>query len=86
MKLETVVQYLLEAPRITRENAGMSWVFMQEPPPDGTAMLVWQPPQLGLHMASDGYVWADAEQQFSSAEARGYVRHSSSLLIYSSPI
>lgn len=76
MKLENVVQYLLEAPRITRENAGMSWVFLQDPPSDGTVMLVWQPPQLGSHMASDGYVWADAEQPFSSAEGRGYVRHS----------
>lgn len=75
MKLENVVQYLLEAPRITRENAGMSWVFLQEPPPDGTVMLVWQPPQMGPHMASDGYVWADAEQLFSSSEGRGYVRN-----------
>lgn len=86
MKLENVVQYLLEAPRITRESAGMSWVFLPEPPADGTVMLVWQPPQLGSHMASDGYVWADAEQPFSSAEGRGYVRHSTTLLIRSSPI
>lgn len=71
--LETVVNYLLEAPRITREAAGMSWTFL-DAPQDGTVILVWQPlTQMGTNAASDGYLWADPEQAFSS-EAKGYVR------------
>ncbi|KAL8999227.1 MAG: hypothetical protein Q9169_001892 [Polycauliona sp. 2 TL-2023] len=38
----------------------------------GMMLLVWQPlSKLGIEFASDGYVWADAEQAFSS-EARGH--------------
>lgn len=37
-------------------------------------MLVWQPlAKMGLEFSSDGYVWADAEQAFSS-HPKGYVR------------
>ena len=51
----------------------MNWMYI-DAPPDGTVMLVWQPlAQLGTRFASDGYIWADAEQSFSM-EARGYVR------------
>jgi hypothetical protein len=50
----------------------MHWTFL-EAPPDGTVMLTWQPlAHLGNNFASDGYVWADAEQAFTF-EARGYV-------------
>lgn len=67
------MNYLLEAPRITREAAGMSWTFL-DAPQDGTVMLVWQPlAQMGTSASSDGYLWADPEQAFSS-EAKGYVR------------
>lgn len=67
------MNYLLEAPRITREAAGMSWTFL-DAPQDGTVMLVWQPlAHMGTTAASDGYLWADPEQAFSS-EAKGYVR------------
>lgn len=72
LPLETVTDFLIQAPTITREVAGMSWKFL-DAPPDGSVMLVWQPPQLGTYAASDGYVWADAEQAYSN-EYRGYVR------------
>lgn len=72
VSLETVVEYLLQAPKITRELAAMNWMFLNAPA-DGSVMLVWQPlNQLGTQFASDGYVWADVEQAFSS-EAKGYV-------------
>ncbi|KAI9869881.1 MAG: hypothetical protein M1830_004970, partial [Pleopsidium flavum] len=71
VSLETVVEYLLQAPKITRELAAMNWMFLNAPA-DGSVMLVWQPlNQLGTQFASDGYVWADVEQAFSS-EAKGY--------------
>ena len=73
VELSMVVEYLLQAPLIVRERAAMNWMFL-DAPEDGTVMLVWQPlNQLGTQSASDGYVWADAEQAFSS-EVRGYVR------------
>lgn len=73
VNLEIVVEYLLQAPNVVREKASMTWMFL-DAPEDGTVMLVWQPlNQLGTQSASDGYVWADVEQAFSS-ESRGYVR------------
>lgn len=64
--------YLLEAPKIVRDLQPMQWQFL-ETPPDGTLMLTWQPLEyLGTNFASDGYIWADAEQIFKS-EVRGYV-------------
>ena len=57
---------------IVKERAAMNWMFL-DAPEDGTVMLVWQPlNQLGTQSATDGYIWADAEQAFSS-EVRGYV-------------
>ncbi|KAL4784303.1 hypothetical protein BJX76DRAFT_327650 [Aspergillus varians] len=72
MPTETVVEYLLSAPKIVREAQAMHWTFL-DGPQDGTVMLTWQPlNHLGTNFASDGYVWADAEQAFTF-EARGYV-------------
>ncbi|KAL3478102.1 hypothetical protein BJX99DRAFT_225023 [Aspergillus californicus] len=72
MPTDTVVEYLLSAPKIVREAQPMHWTFL-DGPPDGSVMLAWQPlGQLGTNFASDGYVWADAEQAFTF-EARGYV-------------
>lgn len=72
MPTETVVEYLLSAPKIVREGQPMHWTFL-DGPQDGTVMLTWQPlNHLGTNFASDGYVWADAEQAFTF-EARGYV-------------
>lgn len=55
----------------------MNWVFL-DAPIDGSLMLVWQPlNQVGIHFASDGYIWADAEQAFS-LDSKGYVSVTSS--------
>jgi hypothetical protein len=70
--LEQVVRYLMDAPRIVREEAPMNWMFLTVPQ-DGDVMLVWQPPQMGINPASDGYIWADAETAFQQ-EVGGYVR------------
>ncbi|KAL1966338.1 hypothetical protein VTN77DRAFT_4691 [Rasamsonia byssochlamydoides] len=68
---ETVVDYLISAPKVVRELQPMHWTFL-DGPPDGTTLLTWQPlNHLGTNFASDGYVWADAEQAFTF-EARGY--------------
>ena len=72
VNLDTIVDYLLQAPKIAKEVAPMSWMFL-DAPRDGTLMLVWQAlSQLGTRSASDGYVWADPEQAFSQ-EHKGYV-------------
>ena len=70
--LDTTVEYLLQAPKITREVSSMVWTFLNAPP-DGTVMLVWQPPSLQTRFASDGYVWGDVEKKYVQ-EYRGYVR------------
>ena len=71
VNLDLAVEYLIQAPRIAREVAPMSWQYL-DCPADGEVMLVWQPSQLRNQAASDGFVWADAEAAFSS-EMRGYV-------------
>ncbi|KAI9720630.1 MAG: hypothetical protein M1812_002810 [Candelaria pacifica] len=71
VSIDTVVEYLLSAQRITRELAAMSWTYL-DTPSDGSVLLVWQPlAQLGTNFASDGYVWADPETAFNSP-VRGY--------------
>ncbi|KAF9888033.1 hypothetical protein FE257_009297 [Aspergillus nanangensis] len=71
MPAETVVEYLLSAPKIVREAQPMHWTFL-DGPQDGTVMLTWQPlNHMGTNFASDGYVWADVEQAFTF-ESRGY--------------
>ncbi|OAX84759.1 hypothetical protein ACJ72_00869 [Emergomyces africanus] len=68
---ETAVEYLISAPKVVRELQTVHWMFL-DGPPDGTVILVWQPlNHLGTNFASDGYVWADAEQLYST-EIRGY--------------
>ncbi|KAL2870976.1 uncharacterized protein BJX67DRAFT_343230 [Aspergillus lucknowensis] len=72
MPTDTVVEYLISAPKVVREAQPMHWTFL-DGPQDGTVMLTWQPlNHLGTNFASDGYVWADVEQAFTF-EARGYV-------------
>lgn len=49
----------------------MHWTFL-DGPQDGTVMLTWQSlNHLGTNFASDGYVWADAEQAYTY-DVRGY--------------
>ena len=72
LSLETIVGYLMEAPKIIRDLQPVQWQFL-DPPTDGRLMLVWQPLEyLGTNFASDGYIWGDAEHSFQS-EHRGYV-------------
>ena len=69
--LETIVGYLLEAPKIVRDLQPVQWQFI-EAPAEGTVLLVWQPlDYMGTNMASDGYVWGDAEQ-VAKSDVRGY--------------
>jgi hypothetical protein len=66
------VDYLISAPKIVRELQPVRWMFL-DGPPDGSLLLVWQPlNHLGTNFASDGYVWADVEQIYTT-EAKGYV-------------
>ncbi|KAI9739115.1 MAG: hypothetical protein M1834_007328 [Cirrosporium novae-zelandiae] len=71
VSLEKVVDFLQQGLRITRDVAPMHWQFL-DAPSDGSLMLVWQPlNHMNTHFASDGYIWADAEQMFTQ-ETRGY--------------
>ena len=71
--INKIAENLLQAPRITKEISSVNWRFL-DCPPDGTVILAWQPlAQLGTRFATDGYVWADAEQ-FVSQQYQGYVR------------
>ncbi|KAI9800161.1 MAG: hypothetical protein M1833_003488 [Piccolia ochrophora] len=70
LPVDTIVKYLTQAPDITRHTTPMMWQFT-DAPRDGTILLEWQAPQLGNHFASDGYVWADAEQAYTM-DAKGY--------------
>ncbi|KAJ5589855.1 hypothetical protein N7450_003827 [Penicillium hetheringtonii] len=70
MPPETAVEYLASAPRVCQSQP-MHWTFL-DGPGDGTVMLTWQPmAHMGNNFASDGYVWADAEQGHV-LEVRGY--------------
>ncbi|KAH0841571.1 hypothetical protein AYO21_01191 [Fonsecaea monophora] len=69
--VDTIVAYLLEAPKIVRDLQPMQWQFI-DTPPDGTLILEWQPLEyLGTNYASDGFIWADVEHVYKS-EVRGY--------------
>lgn len=70
--LDSIVSYLTDAPKIVRDLQPMQWQIL-DAPQDGSIMLVWQPLEyLGTNAASDGYVYADAEQYFES-KVRGFV-------------
>ncbi|OAP61968.1 hypothetical protein AYL99_04171 [Fonsecaea erecta] len=69
--VDTIVGYLLEAPKIVRDLQPMQWQFI-DTPADGTLILEWQPLEyLGTSYASDGFIWADVEHVYKS-EVRGY--------------
>ncbi|ETI19286.1 hypothetical protein G647_09118 [Cladophialophora carrionii CBS 160.54] len=69
--VDTIVGYLLEAPKIVRDLQPMQWQFI-DTPPDGSLILEWQPLEyLGTSYASDGFIWADVEHVYKS-EVRGY--------------
>ena len=69
-----MVNFLLQAQKITRENAAMNWTFINCPQ-DGEVMLTWQPTsQMGTQCASDGYIWTDTETNWTTPDKSGYVR------------
>jgi hypothetical protein len=72
---ENAVEFLLQAPRVVKDVAPMSWQYFQQPPNDGTVFLAWQPPQRQLRFSTDGYLWVDPEATFR-VDVRGYVRAS----------
>lgn len=72
LQLNVIVELLMQAPHVMRDVAPVNWQFL-DAPPDGSIMLIWQPPPLGTMSASDGLVYASQEQAFSS-EVQGYVR------------
>ncbi|KAL8780002.1 MAG: hypothetical protein Q9203_001131 [Teloschistes exilis] len=71
VSFDSIVDRLLAATAIVSDAKPMVWMFIDNPP-DGMTMLLWQPlAKLGTEFASDGYIWADAEQAFSS-QVKGY--------------
>lgn len=80
LSIEQAVDFLLNAPKIVKDVAPMTWQYFQNPPNDGTVFLEWQPVnQRGNAYASDGYVWADPESSYSYESQRGYVSLDNSL-------
>ncbi|KAL6710581.1 hypothetical protein ACN47E_008629 [Coniothyrium glycines] len=65
------LDHLIKGPQIVRDTSPVSWNYFSTPPPDGSILLAWQPPRMGTHFASDGMIWADAEQAFDM-NVRGY--------------
>jgi hypothetical protein len=70
--LDSIVNFLTDAPKVVRDLQPMQWQML-DAPQDGTMLLVWQPLEyLGNSAASDGYIYADAEQYYKS-DVRGFV-------------
>ncbi|TGO88138.1 hypothetical protein BPOR_0181g00090 [Botrytis porri] len=61
---ERVAEWLLNGPKITRDQAPVYWTYLDRPV-DGTVLLSWQTPTMGQEFPSDGYVWAPGETAFS---------------------
>ncbi|OCK82999.1 DUF1750-domain-containing protein [Lepidopterella palustris CBS 459.81] len=68
---QTAFEYLLNAPKIVNDASPVAWTYFQAPPPDGTVLLVWQPPLMQTRFASDGYIWAEPEATYTM-DIRGY--------------
>ena len=86
--MEHAFEFLIQAPRIVKEVAPMTWTYLQGPA-DGSVFMEWQPAGGGMgggpggqrpsRFASDGFVWADAESAFT-LDVKGYV--SASVFFY----
>ncbi|KAI9645484.1 hypothetical protein NHQ30_006223 [Ciborinia camelliae] len=61
---ERVTEYLINAPKITRDQAPVYWTYLDRPV-DGTVLLSWQSPSLGQEYPSDGYIWGPGEAAYS---------------------
>lgn len=69
---EKVAEWLINAPKITRDQSSFYWTYLDRPA-DGSILLLWQPPSLGSEYASDGYVWPPQETAFQVEVSSGYV-------------
>jgi hypothetical protein len=70
LALNVAFKYLLDAPQIVKTLAPMSWTYVNGPN-DGTIWLEWLPQYKQSRLASDGFVWGDAESVFRQ-EYGGY--------------
>lgn len=61
---------LLRAPLAVQQHP-FQWTML-DTPGDGSLFLVWVPPMLNGGCASDGFVWADADQGYSMELPKGY--------------
>ncbi|TLD35128.1 DUF1750-domain-containing protein [Venturia nashicola] len=68
---EEALNALLQAPRIVNEMSTVAWTYFNQAPSDGHLFLAWQPPRMQKSFATDGYIWADQEQQYLQ-EIKGY--------------
>jgi hypothetical protein len=68
---EKVAEWLLGAPKITRDQAPFYWTYLDRPG-DGSIFLVWQSMAMGAEYPSDGYIWAPAETAVQYDISSGY--------------
>ncbi|KAF8424887.1 hypothetical protein EV426DRAFT_71811 [Tirmania nivea] len=68
--VEMVGDLLLRAPTTVQQHP-FHWTML-DTPGDGSLFLVWVPPMLNGGCASDGFVWADADQGYSMELPKGY--------------
>lgn len=71
MGLDQAWHYLLEAPKIVKQLAPMSWQYLSGPQ-DGTVFLTWAGPRTGNNFPTDGYIWAGQEEHIVQ-DFGGYV-------------
>lgn len=69
---DKVAEWLLGAPKITRDQAPFYWTYLDRPA-DGTILLIWQSTAMGTDFPSDGYIWAPSETVFQLEINGGYV-------------
>ncbi|KAI6250024.1 SWI/SNF and RSC complexes subunit ssr4 [Erysiphe necator] len=68
---EKVAEWLLAAPKISREQAPFYWTYLDRPQ-DMTIFLVWQTMALGVEFPSDGYIWTPQETALKFQVQSGY--------------
>ncbi|KAK4190484.1 SWI/SNF and RSC complexes subunit ssr4 [Podospora australis] len=73
VELTDVRNWLLQAPKIARDNAPFYWTYL-DCPTDGTIFLTWQPvARRGNEFSSDGYYWASPEMMMRHDMGNGLI-------------
>ncbi|KAG9245826.1 hypothetical protein BJ878DRAFT_332175 [Calycina marina] len=67
---DNAAEWLFAAPKIAQNQAPFYWTYLDRPQ-DGTILLVWQSPSLGLELPSDGFVWAPGEIRYQVPASGG---------------